>query len=73
MAPIFEEHLAIDDGVVDALGEFPDPRAPSREVVHRVLRQRVDGVGIKNRDVGSETRTEQAPIIDTEGGGRLEG
>ena len=33
----------------------------------------VDGVRIKDRDVGGETRTEQAPIINAECGGRLEG
>src|SRR5712691_6451351 len=30
MAPVFEQHLAIHDGVVDPLGEFPDPPAAGR-------------------------------------------
>ena len=53
MAPIFEQHLAIHDSVVDALGEFAPP-APSRKIVHRIFRQRVDGVRIKDRDVGRD-------------------
>src|SRR5712691_631753 len=73
MAPVFEQHLAIDDGVVDPLGEFPNAPAPGREVVHGVLRQRVDGVGVEDRDIGGQARTEQPPIIDTERRGRLEG
>src|SRR6266850_4667391 len=73
MAPVFEQYLAIDDGVMDTLGEFPNAPAAGREVVHRVLRQRVDGVGVEYCDVGRQARTEQTPIIDAEGGGRLEG
>gem|GEM_PF-6148760 len=59
MAPVFEQHLAIHDGVVDPLGEFANAPAASGEVVHRVLRQRVDGVGVEDRDVGGQTRTQQ--------------
>src|SRR5262249_58067624 len=64
MAPVFEQHLTIDNRVVDALGELPDTPTACWEVVHRVLRQRVDGVGIEDRDVGRQARTEQASVID---------
>src|SRR5437763_15114205 len=73
MAPILEQYLAIHNGVVDPLGEFPDPPATGRKVVDRVLRQRVDGVGIKDRDGSRQTRAQQPPIIDAERRGRLEG
>src|SRR5262245_20476210 len=58
MAPVLQKHLAIDDGVVDALSEFPNAPAASRKVVHCVFWQWVDGVGIKDRDVSCQPGTE---------------
>src|SRR5215471_21673886 len=72
MPPVFEQHVPVDDGVMDPLSEFPHAPATGREVMHRILRQRVHGLWIKDRDVRSEPRTEQAPIINAEGGRGLE-
>ena len=43
MASVFEQHLAIDDGVVDAGGEFPDTPAAGWEIMLHVLGQGAPG------------------------------
>src|SRR5215813_3414814 len=58
MPTVFEQHLPVDDGVVDTLGEFPHTPAPGGEVMHGVFRQRVYGLRIKEREVRGEPRTE---------------
>src|SRR6266511_3364041 len=56
MAPVFEQYLAIDDGAVNAGGEFPDAPPTGRKIMHHVLRQRPDGVGIEHGDIGRQAR-----------------
>jgi hypothetical protein len=42
MAPIFEQHQTIHNGIVDGLGQFAHTLDPRRKIMHRVSRQRFD-------------------------------
>src|SRR5882724_5419119 len=70
---VFEQHLAVDDGVMNPSGQLSDAPAAGRKIVHGVLRQRVDGVGIEDRNISREARAEEPTIVDAERRGRLEG
>ena len=63
---VFEQYLAVDDGVMNTSGKLSDAPAAGRKIVHRVLRLGIDGVGIEDRDVGREARAEEPPIVDAE-------
>ena len=67
VTPVFQQHLSVDDGVVDTFSEFPDAPATGREVMYHIFGQRLHGVGIKNGDVSGHTWTEQPAIVDAEG------
>jgi hypothetical protein len=56
VAPVFEQHLAVDNGVVNTGGEFP--------------RQWGDGVSIENCDVSLQARKDtpsSGPVVNTLG------
>src|SRR5439155_4974678 len=57
--PLLEQDLAVDDGVVDAVGQLPHAPAVAREVVHLVFCDRLHGVGIEDDEVGGHAWLEQ--------------
>jgi hypothetical protein len=52
MASFFEQHLPIDDGVVDAGSKLPVAPRIGRKIMNDIRRQGADGVGVENRDIG---------------------
>src|SRR5215831_1506385 len=73
MLTLLEQDLAVDDGVVDALGQLAYAPAAVREVVHDVARARPHRVGVEHHDVGNHSRLEQPAVVDPEGRGGVEG
>src|SRR5262249_47516884 len=69
----YDQELAVDDGVVDALGQLTHAPAVAREVVHDVLGDRPHGVGIEDDEIGGHARLEQSAVVDAEGRGGVEG
>ena len=47
VTPVFQQHLSVDDGIVNTLGEFPDTPPTGREVMHDIFGKRFNGVGIE--------------------------
>lgn len=73
VTPIFQQHLPVDDGIVNTRGEFPNAPPTGREVMHHIFGKRLHGVGIKNGHVSGHTWTEQPTIVNAEGRGGLKG
>ena len=72
MLAVFQQNLAVDDGHVDALRRLTNPHRPGREVMHDLVRQRADGVGIEDHNIRHQARLQQAPVVQPKDRGRFE-
>ena len=63
MAALFEQHLAIDDRVVDAFSLLLDPPAAGWEIVYDGLVAAFDRVRVEDHDIGGEARPQQCTFV----------
>src|SRR5438445_84299 len=68
---VLEQHLAVDDGVVDPLGQLAHPPAVGGEVVDDVFLDRRHGVRIEDDEVRGHPGLHEPTVVDAEGRGRV--
>src|ERR1051325_11204568 len=70
---LFHQHLAVDEGGVDAGRRFLEAPAARREVVDDEFRQRLYRIRIEDRDVGGHAGAQQPAVVEPEMRCRIEG
>src|SRR5271155_2049907 len=67
MMPVLVEHVAVDDGVFDALRRHHEPAAAAGQIVlHARALGRAYLALVEDRDVGGQPDLEPAAILDSE-------
>src|SRR5689334_5481534 len=63
MRAVVEQHLAIDDHIIDPHRTLPHVHLPTWELMDGLARRWGNSVGVENGDIGGLARSNKAPVM----------